>query len=142
MASIQKATRAIPTQTNESVTEEISKVRVPMGVGYRVFDVPCNKVKQLIPEKLEELKIEYEWTNENEGLLTVGPVVEDTESGNIYLRVRQTYFFTVVCRDEAITSITGEAALDGLNDDEEWMAITDVSIIEKYAMKFLQSLEL
>ena len=86
--------------------------------------------------------IQIEWTEEEEGLLTVGPITEDTESDNLYSKIRQTYFLEVVCDDELSTGITSEAALEGLNTDEEWIAITDVPTIEQYAMQFLERLDL
>ena len=101
------------------LTEETPQIRMPLGIGYAVFDIPCTEVKKSIPTKLEELDIEFEWTDEVEGLLTVGPITEETGSNDLYSKIRQTYFLEVVCDDELSTSITGEAALEGLNTDDE-----------------------
>ena len=108
-----------------------------------IADVSCDEVKNTsIPKRLEELEIAFEWSNEDDNLLTVGPMTEDAELGSAYSKMRQTYFLTIVCRDEVTTRIDGEAALEGLNSDGEWIWITDVPTVEKYGKKFLQSLEL
>lgn len=124
------------------LAEETPQIRMPLGFGYAVFDIPCTEIKKSIPTKLEELEIEFEWTDEEEGLLTVGPITEETESNDLYSKIRQTYFLEVVCDDELSTGITGEAALEGLNTDEEWIAITDAPTIDQYAMQFLDSLDM
>ena len=107
-----------------------------------IADVSCDGVKQSIATKLEDLEIAFEWSDDEEGLLTVGPITEDAESGSAYSKIRQTYFLTISCRDEVTTRIDGEAALEGLNADDEWIGITDVPTVEKYGKKFLKSLDL
>ena len=125
------------------LTKETSLIRVPMGIGYGISDVLCEDVKNTsIPKKLEELEIPFEWTEEEKKLLTVGPITEDTESDNLYSKIRQTYYLEIECDDELTTSIRGEAALGGLNTDDEWITITDSPSIEQYAMRFLESLDL
>ena len=57
----------------------------------------------------------------------------------IYFKIRKTYFLTVVCPDEATIRIDGEAALEGLNSDGDWIGIIDVLTVEKYWKRFLQS---
>ena len=118
---------------------------MPLGIGYGIADVLCEDVKiTSIPKRLEELAIPFEWVEAEEGkeLLVVGPIIADAESHDPYSKIQQTYFLEIVCDDELTTSITGEAALEGLNTDDEWIPITDVLIIEQYAMQFLQSLDL
>ena len=123
--------------------EEIPLIRVPIGIGYMIADISCDEVKNTsIPKRLEELEIAFEWSDEDDSLLTGGPIIEDAESGSVYLKIRQTYFLTIVCRDEVTTRIDSEVALEGLNTDGEWDAITDVPTVEKYGKKFLKSLEL
>lgn len=123
--------------------EEIPLIRVPIGIGYMIADVSCDEVKNTsIPKRLEELEIAFEWSDEDDSLLTVGPIIEYEESGSAYSKIRQTYFLTIVCRDEVTTKIDGEAALEGLNADGEWVAITDIPTIEQYSIQFLQSLDL
>ena len=108
-----------------------------------IADVSCDEVKNTsIPKRLEELEIAFEWSDEDDSLLTVGPMTEDAESGSVYLKIRQTYFLTIVCRDEVTTKIDGEVALEGLNSDGEWIGIIDVPIVEQYGKQFLESLEL
>ena len=115
---------------------------MPLDIGYGIADVLCDEVKNTsIPKRLEELEIPFEWTNQEEGLLTVGPITEETESNDLYSIIRQTYYLEVECADELTTSISGEAALEGLKSDGEWIAITDAPTIEQYALQFLQSLD-
>ena len=117
------------------------QLRLPMGVGFGMSDVLCRDIKNVsIPKRLEELEIPFEWTNQTEGLLSVGPITE--ESGNGYSRIRQTYFLKIVCGDELTTSIFGEAILEGLNASGQWVGITDTATIEHYSMQFLQKLDL
>ena len=123
--------------------EEIPLIRVPIGIGYMIADISCDEVKNTsIPKRLEELEIAFEWSDEDDSLLTVGPIIEDVESGSAYSKMRQTYFLTIVCRDEVTTRIDSEAILEGLNTDGGWGAITDIPTVERYGKKFLQSLVL
>ena len=125
------------------LAEQMPLIRVPMGIGYGISDVVCEEIKNTsIPKRLEELEIPFQWMDQEEGLMTVGPITEDTESDNLYSKIRQTYYLEIECDDELTTSIKGEAALEGLNIDEEWITITDAPTIEQYAMQFLESLEL
>jgi hypothetical protein len=123
--------------------KEKSIIRLPMGVGYDISDVPCEGIKnKSLPERLKELDIELKWTDEEERLLTVGPITGDAVTSSVFTKIRQTYYLTIICWDEVTTSIKGEATLEGLNPNKEWIAITDAPTIEKYAMKFLKSLDL
>ena len=123
--------------------KESPLIRLPMRVGYDISDVPCEGIKkESLPKRLEELDIEFKWTDEEEGLLTVGPITDAAVSGSAFTKIRQTYYLTIVCWEEVTTSIKGDAILEGLNAAEEWVAITDVPTIEQYGMKFLQSLDL
>ncbi len=122
--------------------KETPLTRLPMGIGYGISDVLCEDLKKTsIPKRLEELEIPFQWAEE-EGRLTVGPITEETESNNLYSKIRQTYYLEIACADELTTSISGEAALEGLNTAGEWIAITDASTIEQYSIEFLQSLDL
>ena len=112
-----------------------------MGIGYGIFDVPCETVKsRLIPKRLEVLKIPFEWTNQTKGLLSVGSITDESRDG--YSKIRQTYFLKIQCDDELTTSISGEAILEGLNASGQWVGITDTATIEHYSMQFLQKLDL
>lgn len=123
------------------MTGETPLIRLPMGVVYGISDALCEDVKNtLIPNRLEELEIPFEWTDEVEGLLTVGPVMEGVEG--VYSRIRQTYYLQIICDDELTTRFKGEATLEGLNANDEWIVITDAPTIEQYAMQFLESLDL
>ena len=125
----------IPSAQNHPLT------RLPMGVGFGISDVFCKDVKDVsIPKRLQELDVPFGWTDEIEGLLSVGPITE--ESGNGYSRIRQTYFLKIVCSDELTTSISGEAIFEGLNASGQWVGITDSTTIEHYSMQFLQKLDL
>ena len=116
-------------------------LRLPMGVGFGISDALCKDVKNVaIPKRLENLKIPFEWTNQVEGLLFVGPFVE--APGGIYKRFRQRYFLTIVCDDELTTSISGDAIIEGLNDAGQWIGITDLATIANHSMAFVQRLDL
>ena len=124
-----------------SLTEETTQVRIPLGIGYGISDVLCEEVKNtLVPRRLVELGIPFEWTDEEEGRLRIGPIIEEVEGG--YSNIRQTYYLQIICDDEVATRFKGDAVLKGLNANSEWIAITDVPTIEQYAMQFLQSLDL
>mgnify|MGYP001213992747 CR=1 FL=1 len=123
------------------LTKETSLIRVPMGIGYGISDVVCEEVKNTsIPKKLKDLEIPFEWTDKNDGLLSVGPLTEESEG--VHSTIRQTYFLNITCSDELTTSITGEAILEGLNASGQWVGITDSTTIEHYGMQFLQRLDL
>ena len=117
------------------------QLRLPMGVGFGISDVLCKDVKDVsIPKRLQELDVPLEWTDEIAGLLSVGPITEESRHG--YSRIRQTYFLKIVCSDELTTSISGEAILEGLKTDGQWVGITDSTTIEHHSMQFLEKLDL
>ena len=69
---------------------------MPLDIGYGIADVLCDEVKNTsIPKRLEELEIPFEWTNQEEGFLTVGPITEEKESGSVYSTIRPTYSLEV-----------------------------------------------
>ena len=117
------------------------QLRLPMGVGSGISDVLCRDIKDVsIPKRLQELDIPFEWTDKNEGLLSVGPITEESE--DVYSTIRQTYFLKFQCNDELSTSVSGEAILEGLNASGQWVGINDTPTIEHYSMQFLQKLDL
>ena len=127
--------------TAVSSNKETPQIRVPMGIGFGIFDALCDEVKgKRIPEKLEKLKIPFEWTDQSEGLLSIGPITEESE--DVYSTIRQTYFLKLQCNDELSTSVSGEAILEGLNTSGQWVGINDTRTIEHYSMQFLQKLDL
>ena len=117
------------------------QLRLPMGVGSGISDVLCRDIKDVsIPKRLQELEIPFEWTNQTEGLLSVGPITEESE--DVYSTIRQTYFLKIVCGDDLTTSISGEVILEGLSASGQWVGINDLMTIEHYSMLFLQKLDL
>ena len=117
------------------------QLRLPMGVGFGIADVLCRDIKDVsIPKRLQELDIPFEWTDKNEGFLSVGPITEESEEG--YSEIRQTYYLNITCSDELTTSISGEAILEGLNTSGQWVGVTDSTTIEHHSMQFLQQLNL
>ena len=111
-------------------------------VSLTISDARCNDVIGSLPENLEEQEFPFIWEDQSQGLLTVGPITEDMESGGNYSIIRQTYYLTVTCGDELSTYIDVGVTLEGLNADEEWVPITDIPTTEQYAMQFLESLDL
>ena len=117
------------------------QLRLPMGVGSGISDVLCRDIKDVsIAKRLQELGIPFEWTDKNEGLLSVGPITKESE--NVYSSIRQTYFLNITCSDELTTSISGEVILEGLNTSGQWVSIADSTTIEHHSMQFLQQLNL
>ena len=124
-----------------SSNKEVPVIRLPIGVDVGIHDALCDDVKgRVIPEKLKTLDIPFEWTNQIEGLLSVGPITEESE--DVYSRIRQAYFLKIICDDELTTSISGEVILEGLNASGQWVGINDTATIEHYSMQFLQKLDL
>ena len=116
------------------------KIQTPLGFTMMVIDIPCQDVVNSIPTKLKRRDIPAEWINEEEGILAVGPVMEG--SGGVYSKIQHSYELSITCNNELSTSITGKAALEGLNADKKWVPITDVQTVENVALKFLRSLDL
>jgi hypothetical protein len=114
---------------------------MPLGVGFVIFDIRCDEVKQnIIPRVLQDIGFNFVWTEEQ--WLAVGPIIEESQPGSSYLRIKQTYYLQIVCDDEITSHIKGEVVLVGLNSVGDWIAITDVPTIEKYGIQFLQRLRL
>ena len=116
---------------------------MPMEIYQGIFDIRCDRIKtKSLPKKLKALGFAFEWTDENKGMLTVGPIVQKLESENIYSIIRQTYFLKIVCHDELSTNISGEIVLEGLRSDGQWIGITDPKTIEQHSLEFFQKLDL
>ena len=119
-----------------------SEDRVPLGFSMLVIDIPCKHVINSIPKRLEELGVVFEWADKDEGSLTVGPFEEKPEVGLVYTTIRQTYFLKTTCDNELMVSITGEATLEGLQSDGQWIGITDSKTIEQHSLEFFRKLDL
>ena len=119
-----------------------SEDRVPLGFSLLVMDIPCKDVINSIPKRLEEIGVVFEWADKDEGSLTVGPFEEKPEVGLVYTTIRQTYFLKTTCDNELMVSITGEATLEGLQSDGQWIGITDSKTIEQHSLEFFQKLDL
>ena len=112
------------------------------GVNLLLIDRPCDAVLASIPVKLEELEYPFTWIDESQGLLSVGPITTDAKSGSQFLKVRQTYSFSAVCKDEVTTRMSCGIEMQGLNADGEWIEIDDVATLNKYVVQFLDNLDL
>ena len=119
-----------------------SITQTPLRFTMMVIDIPCKDVVNSIPTNLKKRNIVSVWINENEGLLSVGPVTDNAESGSAYSRIRHTYQLSITCGGELSTNITGKAALEGLNAHNKWKPITDVQTVEQVALGFIRSLDL
>ena len=84
----------------------------------------------------------FEWPDTDEGMLTVGPIVQELETGGTYLKVRETYLLKIVCYDELSTDITGEILLEGLKPNGQWIGITDSKTIEQHSLELFHKLHL
>ena len=132
---------SLTTCTAVSSDKGSQQLRFPMGVGSGISDALCSDIKDIsIPKRLQELEIPFEWTNQTKGLLSAGPLTEESEG--VHSTIRQTYFLNITCSDELTTSISGEAILEGLNASSQWVGINDTATIEHYSMQFLQRLDL
>jgi len=118
------------------------KIQTPLGFTMMVIDIPCQDVVNSIPINLKKRDIPSVWIDENEGILSAGPITEKSEPGSAYSKFRHTYELSIICDDELSTRISGKAALEGLNADDKWVPITDVQTVEDVALKFLRSLDL
>ncbi len=118
-----------------------SKVETSLGFTLMIIDAPCREVIDSIPINLNKRDIPAVWINEDEGLLSAGPITEKSKPGNPYSMIRHTYQLSITCGDELSTRITGKATLEGLHAETKWSSITDTQVIEKIALKFLRSLD-
>jgi hypothetical protein len=112
------------------------------GFLMSVIDIPCKDVINSIPTRLKELSVEFEWTDVDRGLLTVGPFLEKARLGFDYSSIRQTYFLKVTCDSELMVNVSGEATLEGLQSDGEWIGITDSETVDQYSLEFFDKLDL
>ena len=115
---------------------------VPLGFSVVMVDIPCKYIINSIPLRLEMLGLLFEWTDQDAGLVTVGPIAQELETGNVYSIIRQTYFLKIGCHDELSTNISGEILLEGLKSDGQWIVITDSKTIEQHSLEFFQKLDL
>ena len=119
-----------------------SEDRFPLGFTISVIDIPCKDVIDSIPTRLEELGVVFKWTDKDEGSLTVGPFTEKAKLGLGYTAIWQTYYLDRICRNDLSTSFSGEATLEGLQSDGQWIGITDSKTIEQHSLEFFQKLAL
>ena len=117
-------------------------VQIPLGFTMTVIDIPCKDVVNSIPVNLKNRKIRFMWINESDGILSVGPVIENAESESVYSTIRHTYELSITCGGDLSTNITGKAALEGLNTHNKWEPITDLKTVERVAVRFIRSLDL
>ena len=127
--------------SNTPVANESSQVRIPIGVGFGMSDISCQEFKQyILPTRLNVLGVTFEWTDEYEGLLTAGPIIEEVQPESKFTRMRRIFFLRITCVDELTTQIVGEVSIQGYNDSDEWISITERAIAKKYGLQSLQEL--
>ena len=115
---------------------------VPLGFSMAIVDISCKYITNSIPLRLEMLGFMFEWTDQEAGMVTVGPITQELDTGSAYSTVRETYFLKTVCHDELSTNISGEILLEGLKPDGQWIGITDSKTIEQHSLAFFQKLDL
>ena len=126
---------------NTPLVKESSQIRMPIGVGFGISDISCQEFKSyVLPTRLNALGVTFEWTDEHEGLLIAGPIIEEVQPESKFIRTRQNFFLSIVCVDELTTHITGNVSIEGYSDSHEWISIAEPAIIEKYGLQFLQAL--
>jgi len=69
--------------------------------------------------------------------LIAGSAIDDADTGSRYLKIRQTHFPIISCREKLITKVDGEAKLGGVSADRDWIGITDTSTAVNYEKNFL-----
>ena len=127
--------------SNTPVANESSQVRMPIGVGFGISDISCQEFKRyILPTRLNALGVTFEWTDEHEGLLTAGPIIEEVQPESKFTRMRRIFFLSITCVDELTTQIVGEVSIEGYSDSDEWISITEPEIVGKYGLQFLQEL--
>ena len=131
-----------PKLTQFPTLEANTKGRLPVEFTMSVIDISCKEVINSIPIRLEVLGLMFVWTNQDAGILTVGPITQTLEPGDLYTTLRKTYLLKIVCYDELSTDITGEILLEGLKPDGQWIGITDSKTIEQHSLEFFQKLDL
>lgn len=115
---------------------------VPLGFSMVIVDIPCKYVINSIPLRLAMLEFLFEWTDRDAGMVTVGPITQELETGSTYSTVRETYFLKTVCHDEVSTNISGEILLEVLKFDGQWIVITDAKTITQHSLEFFDKLDL
>ena len=115
---------------------------IPLGFSMAIVDISCKYITNSIPLRLEMLGFMFEWTDLEAGMVTVGPIAQELDTGSAYSTVRETYFLKAVCHDELSTDISGEILLEGLKPDGQWIVITDSKTIEQHSLEFFQKLDL
>ena len=131
-----------PKLTQFPTLEANTEGRLPVGFTMSVIDISCKEVINSIPIRLEVLGLMFVWTNQDAGILTVGPITQKLEPGDLYTTLRKTYLLKIVCYDELSTDITGEILLEGLKPNGQWIGITDSKTIEQHSLEFFQKLDL
>ena len=127
--------------SNSPVANESSQIRMPIGVGFGISDISCQEFKRyILPTRLNTLGVTFKWTDEREGLLMAGPIIEDVEPESKFTRMRRIFFLSITCVDEVTTQIAGDVSVEGYNDSDEWISITEPAIVEQYGLQFLQEL--
>ena len=126
---------------NAPLGKESSQIRVPIGLGFGVSDISCQEFKSyILPNRLNALGFIFEWTDEHEGLLTVGPIIKEVQPAAKFTRTRHNLFLSIVCVNELTTSITGDVSIEGYSDSDEWISIAEPAVVQQFGLQFLKEL--
>ena len=110
------------------------------GMVRMVHDRPC---QELVPELLQTLKkknIPWETVDQKAGRIQAGPFLSDPLAGDHYLKMEERVRIEVKCLDALSAQISIHLRLRGLSRSNQWEEITDLSKIEAYQQRFLDSL--
>jgi hypothetical protein len=110
------------------------------GMVRMVHDMPC---QELVPKLLQVLKkenIPWETVDQKAGLMHAGPFLSDPLAGDPYLKMEERVQVEVKCLDALSTRISIHLQLRGLTQSSQWVEINDLSKIEAYQQRFLNTL--
>lgn len=110
------------------------------GMVRMVHDMPC---QELVPKLLQVLKkenIPWETVDQKAGLMQAGPFLSDPLAGDPYLKMEERVQVEVKCLDALSARISIHLQLRGLTQSNQWVEINDLSKIEAYQQRFLNTL--
>ena len=115
------------------------RLLTPLDFELKVIDITCEEVIDSLIQRLEEREITSSWVDAEKEVLSVGPFT-NSATGE-FREFRHQYELTLTCANELSTEIKVKAALHGLTNDGQWKAITNIKVIEKRSLDFLNDLD-
>lgn len=120
--------------------KEVHIKAVPAGVNVMIHDIPCEEVKDRLIKECKKQHLPFEWADQQQGLLSIGPVLTTPLPEDSFLKTEEKVRLEIKCSDPLSTRLSLRNQLKCLTADNQWLEIKEADKLNAYGKRFLDRL--